>query len=217
MINKKADGLILDVDGTLWDSTLDVARAWERAIHESGLPDYVVNTDMLKGLFGKTMSVIAEQMFPELPPEERDKIMELCCRYEHQELQADMSDICYPGVISGIKELSKRASVLIVSNCQCGYIELFLQKTGLEPYVADIECFGNTRKSKGENIALVVKRNHLKSPVYVGDTQGDCDAAAEAGVPFIFASYGFGTTDRKDAEISEFSELALYVEGGAAK
>ncbi len=217
MINKKADGLILDVDGTLWDSTPIVARAWERAIHESGLPDYVVTTDMLKGLFGKTMTAITEQMFPELPPEKRDKIMELCCEYEHDGLETDACDICYPGVISGIREFSKKVPVFIVSNCQCGYIELFLRKTGLGQYVADIECFGNTRKSKGENIALVVKRNHLKSPVYVGDTQGDCDAAAEAGVPFILASYGFGTADGSAAEISEFSELSLFVEGGAAK
>lgn len=145
MIDKKADGLILDVDGTLWDSTPVVARAWERAVHESGLPDYAVTADMLKGLFGKTMTVITEQMFPGLPPEQRNGIMELCCEYEHDDLESDPCDICYPGVISGIRELSKRVPVFIVSNCQSGYIELFLKKTGLEPYVTDIECFGNTR------------------------------------------------------------------------
>ncbi|MDO4322224.1 MAG: HAD family hydrolase [Lachnospiraceae bacterium] len=217
MIEKNIDGLILDVDGTLWDSTPIVARAWERAARESGLPDYRVTPDMLKGLFGKTMAVIAEQMFPELPLEQRTWIMELCCEYEHDDLEADACDICYPGVISGIKELSKKIPVFIVSNCQSGYIELFLEKTGLGPYVADIECFGNTRKSKGENIALVAKRNHLKAPVYVGDTQGDRDAAFSAGVPFIFASYGFGTVDRSDAKIAGFSDLTLFVEGGSGR
>lgn len=217
MVEKKADGLILDVDGTLWDSTPIVARAWERAIHDSGLADYVVTADMLKGLFGKTMTVITEQMFPDLLPDRRNKIMELCCEYEHDELEADVCDICYPDVISGIREFSERVPVFIVSNCQCGYIELFLRKTGLGPYVADIECFGNTGKSKGENIALVAGRNRLKSPVYVGDTQGDCDAAAQAGVPFIFASYGFGAADSMDAKISDFSGLALFIEGGSAR
>lgn len=214
MIDKKADGLILDVDGTLWDSTPIVARAWERAARESGLPDYTVTTDMLKGLFGKTMTAITEQMFPDLPQERRTRIMELCCEYEHDDLEADPCELCYPGVISGIRELSEKVPVFIVSNCQSGYIELFLRKTGLEPYVTDIECFGNTRKSKGENIALVAARNRLKAPVYVGDTQGDRDAAAEAGVPFIFAAYGFGKVNSQDAEISQFSDLAAFVEGG---
>lgn len=213
MTDKKTDGLILDVDGTLWNSVPIVARAWERAIHESGLTDYKVTPDMLKGLFGKTMTVITEEMFPDLPDERRNGIMALCCEYEHRELEMDPCDICYPGVISGIKELSGSVPVFIVSNCQTGYIEQFLCKTGLGPYVTDTECFGNTGKSKGENIALVVKRNHLEAPVYVGDTQGDKDAASEAGLPFIFAAYGFGKVDSCDARITEFSGLRAFVKG----
>lgn len=96
---------------------------------------------------------------------------------------------------------------MIVSNCQSGYIELFLRKTGLEPYITDTECYGDTGKNKDENIRLVVERNSLKHPVYVGDTQGDCDAAAKAGVPFVFASYGFGQADHADAVIASFDEL----------
>ena len=214
---KKTDGLILDVDGTLWDSTAIVARAWERAVHESGLLDYKVTPGMLKGLFGKTMTAITEQMFPDLPAQRRDAIMQLCCRYEHEELEADPCEICYPGVVEGIKRFSQKVPVFIVSNCQSGYIELFLEKTKLAPYVTDTECFGNTRRSKGENIALVVRRNGLHAPVYVGDTQGDCDAATEAGVPFVYADYGFGKPDRWEKKISGFAQLAALVEGGAER
>ena len=66
MVDKKTDGLILDVDGTLWDSTPIVARAWQRAVHDSGLPDYSVTPEMLKGLFGKTMTAITREMFPQM-------------------------------------------------------------------------------------------------------------------------------------------------------
>ena len=45
MINAKTDALILDVDGTLWDSTPIVARAWQAAVSDSGLSDYVVTPD----------------------------------------------------------------------------------------------------------------------------------------------------------------------------
>ena len=111
------------------------------------------------------------------------------------------------------KELAKTYDLYIVSNCQCGYIEQFLRKTQLEAYIKDIECFGNTGKNKGENIRLLVKRNSLKAPVYIGDTKGDCDASKEAGVPFIFASYGFGNvTEYAESFILRVREnrLILY-------
>ena len=54
-----ADALLLDVDGTLWDSTGIVAKAWTRAMHETGYEDRTVEPDTLKGLFGKTMDDIA--------------------------------------------------------------------------------------------------------------------------------------------------------------
>lgn len=210
-MRKEIDGIILDVDGTLWDSTSIVAGAWNRAARECGLEGYTVTPDTLKGLFGKTMAVIAENLFPEETPKRREEIMALCCRYEQEALEADECRICYPGVTATVAKLSEKLPVFIVSNCQSGYIELFLRKTGLGPVVTDIECYGNNKKNKSENIRLVADRNHLKHPVYVGDTQGDCDASAEAGVPFIYAEYGFGQADRCDGSIKKFGELLSFI------
>ena len=44
----KTDGIILDVDGTLWDSTPIVAGAWTRAVQEGGVPKRIVTADELK-------------------------------------------------------------------------------------------------------------------------------------------------------------------------
>ena len=84
-----------------------------------------------------------------------------------------------------------------------------MKKNKIEKYITDYECFGDTRLGKDENIALVVKRNNLQKPAYVGDTQGDYEACKKAGVPFIWASYGFGKPESEDyfAKISDFSEL----------
>ena len=118
-----------------------------------------------------------------------------------------------PDIKDIFKKLNEKYSVYIVSNCQCGYIEQFLRKTQLEAYIKDIECFGNTGKNKGENIRLLVKRNSLKAPVYIGDTKGDCDASKEAGVPFIFASYGFGNVTEYAAKIGEMKDLLTLFSG----
>ena len=200
------DGIIFDVDGTLWDSVEVVAESWNLAIKENSDLEPNLNREILQRLFGKTMDEIAAGVFPDLDPDSRRKLMDICFDYENRYLETHPG-VYYEGVMDTLKELALEYPLFIVSNCQSGYIELFLEKTELGPYVKDIECFGNTRLSKGENIALVVKRNDLKSPYYVGDTQGDCDAAAEAGVPFVFASYGFGTVSRMDGKIDRFSDL----------
>ena len=208
----QTDSIILDVDGTLWDSTAIVARAWTRAVREGGCTDRIVTADQLKQLFGRTMKVIADLLLPEVEEKKRYEIMDACCEYEHQALEEDECRICYPGVTDTVKELSKKLPVCIVSNCQSGYIELFLEKTGLAPYVKDFECYGNTGRNKADNIRLLVERNGYARPVYVGDTQGDLEASREAGVPFIFASYGFGQPEEYDGTISSFGELTELTE-----
>jgi phosphoglycolate phosphatase len=47
----------------------------------------------------------------------------------------------------------------------------------------------------------------ITSVVYIGDTQGDLEAAEKAGIPFIFAAYGFGEPERWAAKIEHFSQL----------
>ena len=58
-----------------------------------------------------------------------------------------------------------------------------------------------------ELIGILMEKNGLKSPVYVGDTQGDADACKAAGIPFIFAEYGFGDVPDAATRIQRFSDL----------
>ncbi|MBO5256842.1 MAG: HAD family hydrolase, partial [Clostridia bacterium] len=103
--------------------------------------------------------------------------------------------------------------LFIVSNCQAGYIEAFLQAHGLGDRFEDIECTGNTGLCKADNIRLIMKRNGLTSSVFVGDTISDGSAARTAGIPFIYAKYGFGElcgrgrTDDYDEAIENFKEI----------
>ena len=207
----KADAVFLDVDGTLWDSTPLVADAWTRALKETGI-DRQVEADELKKLFGKPMDVIAMELLPDVEQSVRDKVMDKCIVYEQQILDENEKDISYPGVIDTVKSLSEKLPVCIVSNCQSGYIELVMHKLGITEYISDKECYGDTLLYKADNIKLVAERNGYKAPVYVGDIQGDQDASHEAGVPFIYASYGFGSADAPEAVIGSFRDLLDVVE-----
>ena len=209
-IEKRFDSLILDIDGTIWNTTDIVAGAWNHAIARSGLPAREVTGGILQKEFGRTMDVIARDLWPELTDGQQGQLMRLCCEEEQKALRANEADITYPGVRDYVRELSGRIPVFVVSNCQDGYIELTLSKTGLSPCIKDYECFGRTGKGKADNLRELVRRNSLAAPVYVGDTQGDCDACAEAGVPFIWAAYGFGSADSYYAKIESFPELTGF-------
>ena len=53
----------------------------------------------------------------------------------------------------------------------------------------------------------IAETYNLKNPVYVGDTMGDYNACQKAGVPFIFADYGFGSVDSPDYIIHKPMDL----------
>lgn len=198
--------LIFDLDGTLWDTTEVSAMAWNEILREDGRSPLVVTADILKREFGKTVTAIAESLFPELDEQSQEELLLKCCRSQAAFLEKAGPELLYPKVKETLAQLSKECRLYIVSNCQTGYIEQFMSKYSLEPLITDTECFGNTGKNKAENIKYLIERNHLKDAVYVGDTAGDYDSATKAGIPFIFASYGYGAVTDVPA-ISRFSQL----------
>ena len=184
-----------------------MAQAWNKAIAEIGGTAAVVNAEMLKKEFGKTMKAIADNLFYDADESQKELLMRTCCRYEHEALAKNKVNQLFPDVVETIKKLAAKYELFIVSNCQSGYIELFMKKAGVERYIKDWECFGNTGKGKGENIILLMKRNNLTDTVYVGDTQGDYEATQIAQIPFIFAKYGFGQLKNCQKAISGITEL----------
>ena len=53
----------------------------------------------------------------------------------------------------------------------------------------------------------MVRRHGLKRPLYIGDTQGDYNAAVKAGVPFLHAAYGFGSVDAPVPAVERFADI----------
>ena len=205
------DSIIFDVDGTLWNSTESVAASWNKAIREHSSLNLTLEPVSLSRVFGKTMTEIADTLFPSLSADERMKLLEVCFDEENRYLE-DHPGILYPDVARTLKKLASRYPLYIVSNCQCGYIEVLLRTTGLGPYIKDHLCFGETQVPKGETIRKLIVKNRLQSPVYVGDTQGDADSCKTAGIPFIFAEYGFGDVLDARMRIQTFSDLEkLYL------
>lgn len=197
-------GIIFDMDGTLWDSASQVAAAWSR-ITVPKLGKQVTAQDMYRTM-GMPMDELAKAIFPDYGLSELLPILEESYREENEYLAAHGAEL-YPDLVSTIQRLSETYPLFIVSNCQEGYIEAFLSYYHLEPYFKDFICFGTNNRPKGDNIALIIERNHLDQGIYVGDIQADYEAASAGGAFFIHAAYGFGTVEADVPKLREFREL----------
>ena len=201
------ESLILDIDGTLWDSRALVAEGYNIQLRREGLDHLCTDAETLKTLFGKVMTEIADNLFPDFPPEVRYPLMERCMETENKYLEENPCHIGYEGIREVLAELKKKYRLFIVSNSQCGYPDLCVEKLGLQDLIEGHLCFGDTGTTKGQTILRLMKEHNIESAAYIGDTQGDLDACEEAGIPFIFAGFGFGAPARWDARIEKFADL----------
>lgn len=206
----KYDSVLFDLDGTLWDSTQGVRTSWGKVLTQQPDIPALPTEEALGKVMGLSSGDLMKTLYPHLSYERGQKIFELCCQEENEHLLTH-GGILYDGIPQLLKKLSAKLPLFIVSNCNKGYIETFLQAHAMQPYFKDWECYGNTKREKGENIKVVISRNNLKSPIYVGDTQWDLEAAEKAGIPFIHAGYGFGGK-LEAPHISSPSELLQLLE-----
>lgn len=200
------DGIIFDLDGTLWDSVPVILEAWNSVLMKKPQVKKLLKEEELRGLMGLVLPEIGNRLFPYLKDRDRMEIMEECCDVEC-DLIREKGGRLFERLEEALEDLSRRYPLFIVSNCQSGYIEAFLYYHKLQKYFKDFECAGNTSKNKGENIKLVMSRNNLKNPVYVGDAQVDCEASKVARIPFVYAAYGFGSVEDYNIKINSFEDL----------
>ena len=199
--------VIFDLDGTLWDSSANVAESWNVVLsRETDSGVHLTAADISRNM-GKTMDQIADDLFAWLPEEERYALARSCEVYENEYI-TEHGGRLYEGVeetLAGLRDAGVMMSV--VSNCQEGYVKAFLDSMDMWKYFADYEEWGRSGLLKADNIRLVMDRNGAGRAVYVGDIQKDADAAHEAGIPCIWAAYGFGEIRDAEAAIDRFEEL----------
>lgn len=117
----------------------------------------------------------------------------------------------FPNVEKALRFLSEKVPLFLVSNCSERYLATYFEWSGHRTLFKDSICYGENRLPKSANINIISSRNNLQKPVYIGDTNGDHQAALTAGVPYIHADYGFGKPDGPCSKISDISQLmALF-------
>lgn len=210
MKKPRFDSVIFDMDGTLWDAVDTYRDIWNTAYRAMGVDASVTRRQLLECM-GMTLDRIAAKLNPPGIDTQRfyDEI-----RKADDLLMPRQGGILYPGVKEMLPPLASQFRLFMVSNCGDKGLDYFLDFTGLRPYFTDIRSYGATLKLKDANIRDLCREYSLASPVYVGDTDGDCRSAHAAGVPMIHVTYGFGRCDDAEFQASSFAEVVndLYVQ-----
>jgi len=204
------DGILFDLDGTLWDAVPEITRTWNRALAEFGIGRPPLTVEELRPCMGLELDPIGERLLPGVDYGTRRAVMERCCAMEVEYLAVHGAAL-YPGEGETLSALAERYPLFVVSNCQDGYIQAFFSGTGLGPLFTDFESAGRTGRPKSENIALVAARHGLKKPIYIGDTSLDYASAQAARVPFLHAAYGFGQVENVP-KLRSFPDLPQLLE-----
>lgn len=205
----KVDALIFDMDGTLWNAMDSYAEVWNRAFAEYGI-NLTVTGEMLLEYMGKTIEeifdLLAGRLGIAMPSADFLKRVDEI----EEAILPELGGTLYDGVLEGMGVLSKQYPLFLVSNCGEKGLVNFMDFTHVRPFITDYLSYGMTKLAKTGNLKLIAERYCLKNPVYVGDTQGDCDATHRAGMKFAYCEYGFGECDDYDEKMSTFGEVVKF-------
>lgn len=208
MSHSPFDGIILDMDGTLWDAVDSYCLVWNVTLDQFGVKGNPVTREMLIDQMGRTIDLIIDSLAPQFSGNKSflDKLVD-----NERQMMPKLGGRLYDGVTETIKTLHNSHKLFMVSNCLKEGLPDFLNFTGLKPYICDTLSNGDTGLGKADNITLIAERHNLKAPLYVGDTQGDFDACRQAGVTFAWAAYGFGKVKDPPFTLSKFSDILRII------
>lgn len=199
------DGLIFDLDGTLWDAVDIYIEGWNNVFLRKNINFKFERADFEK-MVGWNPSDFLKVVLPDYSIQNRE-IFYQEVNEEHYQLLNENDALIYPGAKRGLKILSENNKTFIVSNCSRGIISKFLNQFEIGSYITDHLSHGDNGMLKSENIRLMVDRHKLKRPVYIGDTDSDSQQSEMAGIPFVWVTYGFGKTNKYIQKAGSFEEL----------
>lgn len=205
---KKPDGIIFDMDGTLWDPMDLYVSSWNRGLKEAGVPKSLTKED-LKPLMGVEGKKVLSIVLPEYNEEERTEIYEYVNK-QRRSLITEGGGNLFDNMVEGIQRLSGKYKLFIVSNCPKGLIRLFMKRAGISEFITDEMAYGVNRMPKHHNIQLIIEKYGLTAPIYVGDTDGDREQSEKAGIPFVFLTCGFGETEKYNLKFDDFASLTEH-------
>lgn len=206
---EKNDGLIFDLDGTLWNASPATTKGWNIALKSLGATSIHLTVEDIERVTGNPVEECVAMLLPHISRPELPGLIRTLEEIEYKMIKTEGGEL-YEGVQEGIRKLSQHYHLYLVSNCQEWYLECFFSYSKLRPFFHDWDCHGVSQLSKGEMIKNMIHRHQLSNPVYLGDTGLDEEASQATRIEFGYAAYGFGEVKECNLTFSSFKNLSEY-------
>jgi phosphoglycolate phosphatase len=188
--------LLLDLDGTLVDTVPDLAAALNRLMRSRGLPEFT--GPRVASMVGDGVAVLVARAFDaHAGTPDACAVADFATDYEaHVAVESTL----YPNVLRALEQLAGDGWRLAVcTNKPERAARELLQRTGLLPLMCAVgggDTFPVRKPDPGHLLATLVRiAGTPAEAILLGDHRNDVTAARQAGIPCIFAGWGYGSPD----------------------
>ena len=193
--------VLFDLDGTLVDSAPDLTVAANKMLRVLGCSQ--VSCSQVKSWVGDGVrSLVRRALTAILGDVPTESLIEqgyiLFQRYYAESVYQDSA--LYPGVHETLQTLNSSGLALAcVTNKPSRFTRPVLDKSGLTGFFRVVVSGDDLLSKKPERAPLEFAANKLAVPlttcVMVGDSSNDIRAASAAGIPVLWATYGYAGLD----------------------
>lgn len=215
-MRKRPDGMLFDLDGTLFRTETVLLPAYHaafEALRKEGLYEGETPPDeRILGSLGMLLEQIWQRVIPDSPEQTRRRADELLLKYQLEELKAGRGEL-YPNVKTTLEALrGLGVRLFVASNGLEAYVKGVVVAHGLSGLFEGLYSAGEFKtRSKVELVRLALDRHHLQTAWMVGDRSSDVEAGKKNGLTVVGCDYaGFGAAhelEGSDILITDFSDL----------
>lgn len=201
--------VLFDLDGTLVDTAGDLAASMNHALAAAGHPTVPpARVRHLVGHGARAMLAggLAETGAP--APTSADLDAQLAVFLVHY--RAHIADLSrpFPGAVAAIEEMQRDgAAIAVCTNKPEALARALLGALGLDRLFGAIVGADTTAAAKPDPapVRRCLELTSSKRGVFIGDSDTDIKAAANAALPCLAATFGYGPLDLCDQAFALFS------------
>ncbi len=188
----KKDLLVFDLDGTLIDSSGDIAHAANRTLESFGKTPMA--RAAIKDNIGWGVNMLLERLMPGIEDRELERARAAFLAFYGERLMEETR--LYPGVLDTLLYFRKRGKKLaILTNKPEALSRRIIKEFSLSDVFINIiggDTFTQRKPDPAPLISIMEQAGTApENTVFVGDSPIDCETGARAGVFTVGVSYGF--------------------------
>ncbi len=201
--------LVLDLDGTLVDTVPDLAAALNRLMAARGLPPF--GYAATAAMVGDGVAKLVERAFAAQGVAQDPAAL---AAFSHDyAAHAAVASRLFPGVADTLRDLAGSGwRFAVCTNKPEGAARTLLDAMGLSPLMAAIgggDSFPVRKPDPAHLLAtLAAADGSADRAVMVGDHANDVQAARGAGLPCIFAAWGYGPASMAEGASAVARDMA---------